>query len=39
MKRVLALFLSVLFVLSLAACGGKETAKTADPKALRLMIC
>ena len=34
MKRVLALFLSVLFVLSLAACGGKETAKTADPKAL-----
>jgi len=33
MKRIIALILSVLFVLSLAACGGKETA-TADPKAL-----
>ena len=33
MKRILALMLSILFVLSLAACGGKET-KTADPKAL-----
>ena len=33
-KRIFALLLSVLLVLSLAACGGKEEAKTADPKAL-----
>lgn len=35
MKRFLALILSVLFVLSLSACGGgKDTAKSTDPKAL-----
>ena len=33
-KRIAALLLSAVLVLSLTACGGKNSAKTADPKAL-----
>ena len=33
-KRIAALLLSAVLVLSLTACGGKDSTKTADPKAL-----
>lgn len=33
-KRIAALLLSAFLVLSLASCGEKDNAKTADPKAL-----